>query len=560
MMNLFKYINMNQVKFTIVIFLGALIGANYACMRDEFIPGNYNKGIEWTPTFEGPVAYGNLSLNDILTRADTAGLIFTDDSGQIIFAYEGALDAINANEWVTIPPQEFKEILFSTPVDIPGIVFGSPGTERAFTITDDYQFVFKGDERIDSMLLDEGSLIVNVRSSIHHIANIYLSSPNIFMPNGDTLNEIIPISDASGDFTSSSSFSLDGGKLILDNSNPDSLFIALHFILVVISSGADILASEAVNITLNMGILRLNSAYGSIGQYDTLLLKDQELNIDLFQGNFSGSVRFNDPRLTMNVHNSFGLPIAFGFENTWAQMKDGSINTLEIIPDLFILNAPGIENPQEIVSSTISINRDGSNIEDFFTTDLRKLVYSVRLVTNPVWADTYYNFFTNASEVSVDYDFELPMNLRVNDLVLQDTIDFSLSLDDEDMKLDINALQVRIETDNGMPVDVSLQVYFEDSSYNILDSLYSDGNRQILISGELDPTGRVIAPTNNISIIDLSQGKIDNILDAAYALIQVTAETTNSGQSDVRFFSDYNIGFKLGTRVEAAIEIEDKGN
>lgn len=560
-MKLFKYIDMNQVKIAIFIVAGVMTGISYSCVREEFNFDNYDQSIEWTPTFEGPIAYGSLSLDDLLKKADTTGLIFTDDSGQIIFAYEGELNNITANDWITIPPQEFKEILFSTPIDIPGIIFGSPGTERSYRITDDYQFFFNHNERIDSMLLVEGSLWIHVSSTIRHRANIYLSSPNIIKEGGDTLNEIIPISDASGNFVSDSYISLNEGKLYLDNSNPDSVFIALNFYLVITASGNDILASEGVHITLNMGILRLNAAYGSIGQYDTLLLKDQELSIDLFQGKFEGSVRFNDPRLNMNVRNSFGLPIGFGLENTKAYMKDGSVTDLVLNPDLFILKAPSIENLGDTVTSLISINRDSSNIEELFTTDLRKLVYSVRLVTNPPQGETFYNYLLNTSNVALDYEFELPMNLRVNDLVLQDTINFNLGGDEKDRQLDINALEVRIETDNGMPVDVNLQVYFVDSLYQVLDSLYSDENRQILISGEVDPlTHRVVAPTNNVSVIDLPQNKIDNILKAVYAFIQGTVETTNSGQSDVKFYSDYSIGFRLNTRVDLVVKVTDKGN
>jgi hypothetical protein len=413
---------------------------------------------------------------------------------------------------------------------------------------------------MDSLFLDQGNINISTHSTIRHMATIYMSSSNIIKEGGDTLNEIIQVSDLSGDFDTSIFISLNGGKLLMNNANPDSSLVPLNFKLVIFNSGNEILTSDGVDISFNIGVLTLASAYGWVGQYDTLLQKDQEMNIELFKGNFTGSVKFNDPRLKMTVHNSFGLPIGFGFENAYTRMRDGTVNNLILIPDLFILEAPGIDFAGESRTSVFSINRDSSNIEDMFTTDLQKLVYSVRIVTNPPQADSSDNFFLKSSTVSVDYEFELPMNLRVNDLVLQDTIDFKLGGEDEDRQLDINALQVRIETDNGMPVDVDLQVYFADPLYTILDSLYSDENRQILVSGELDPTGRVIAPTNNVSIIDLSQDKIDNIMDAAYAFIQVTAETTNSGQSDVRFFSDYNIGFKLGTRVEASIEIEDKGN
>jgi len=557
-MEIFKYINMNKTRIVLFIIPALLIGINYSCMREEFDMKNYDQSIEWTPTFEGPIAYGNLSLNDLLTRADTSGMIFTDDSNQIIFAYADTLDQITAEDCVTIPGQEFKAIHISSPIDIPG---GFPGRVDSFMIADDYRFVFNKGGYMDSMFLETGSLEISIHCTFRHIANLYLSSSNIFKENGDTLNEIIPVSALDGSVDKTVFISLNRGKLLLDNSDPDSSLMPLHFKLVVTNSGNPILTTDEVNILFNIGNIKLNSSYGWIGQYDTLLLQNQELNIDLFKGNFTGNVKFNDPHLNMTVHNSFGLHMGFGFENSYARMKDGTVVSLDINPDIFILHAPELGHEGESETTILSINRDGSNIDDIFSTDLEKLVYSVRISTNPPEAESPYNFLLKSSAVSVEYEFELPMNLRVKDLVLQDTINFDLGGNKQDSQLDINALQVRIETDNGMPVDVNLQVYFVDSAYQVLDSLFTDENRQILISGEVDPvTNRVTASTNNVSVIDVPQSKFDNILNAAFAFIQATVETTNNGQSDVKFYSDYTIGFKLATKIDLALKITEKGN
>jgi len=554
-MEVFKYIDMNRTKIAVMLAAGVLIGMNYSCQKDEFNFKNYDQSIEWTPTFNGPVAYGSLTLEDLLNKADNTGMISTDDAGQIIFTYKGTLNEITANDWLTIPGQDFKRFRISSPIDIPG---GFPGRVDSIELSDNYHFVFAKGGHMDSLYLEQGNLNISTHSTIWHMASIKLSSSYIVKEDGDTLDELINVSKSSGDFDTTIILSLNGGKLYLNNANPDSSLVPLNFKLIIYNSGNEILSTDGVDITINIGVLTLNAAYGYVGQYDTLLQKDKEMNLDLFKGKFKGSVTFRDPRLNMTVDNSFGLHIGFSFEDSYVRMKNGTVTSLDINPDMFILEAPVIDSAEFSKTSVISINRNNSNIEDIFTTDLQKLVYSVRIATNPPQAEQTDNFFLKSSTVSVNYEFDLPMDLRVNDLVLVDTIDFNLGGDIDSSKFNINALQIRIETDNGMPVDANLQVYFVNSSYQVLDSLYTDENSQILVSGEVDDfTGRVTTPTNNISVIDLPQAKINNILDAVYAFIQATIETHNGGQTDVRFYSDYSIGFKLGTRVDLDVKLTD---
>jgi len=487
-----------------------------------------------------------------LNRFDNTGSITTDTEGLIIFAYTGDVDQITAEEWLTVPGQQFKEILISSPVDLNAIAFQTL-VAQPIKISDNYPFTFDNDEQIDSILLTEGSLQIIVESTIMHTSVIHLSSSHIIKENGDSLNEAIQISDPSGNYFNVFNISLNGGKILLDNSDPDSSFMPLNFQLDVTQSpGVGLSSAEKVDIQLNIGQMRIEGAFGSVGTQDIQLIKDQELNLELFEGLFDGTVSFADPRLSMNVHSSFGLPIGFVFEDVSARMKDGTSTVLNIDEPYFLVDGPKRTNLDQTITSVIQMNKNNSNIEDLFTTDLRGLTYSVRLLTNPESTGLSDNFFLATSGIAVDYEFLLPMDLRVEDLVLQDTMSFELFNADEGREIDVEALSLNIETENWMPLEVSLQLYFADSNYVILDSLYTGGNTQLLTSGTLE-SGRVVAPSKNTSTIDLTMDQINRILDARHAFIQATIETANSGLTDVKFYSDYTLGFNLSTEVDVVL-------
>ncbi len=556
-MKAFKYINMNISYYTRLLVFGVLVLITFSCGKE--FTGDYNFDVEYTPSFKGPIAYGELSLEDILNRFDTTGLIYANPDGLINFAYTGKVNRISAAEWLTINPQQFKEILLSSPGDLTPLLFEA-AVAQPIKISDDYEFVFDNGERIDSIQLNQGNLEIIVESSIRHTSVINLSSSNIYKEGGDTLNEIIQISDASGTYSSVFNIPLNGGKIILDNSHQDTSLLPLNFELIVTPSGEGLLASEEVKVTLNIGQMRIKGVFGSVGTREIQLIKDQELSLDIFEGLFEGNVSFANPRFSMITYSSFGIPLGFIFDNVSVTMKDSSVIDFIIDDDYFVINGPDFSNFGQVVTSVIKLNRDNSNIDEFFSTDVRSIVYSARLLTNPENTGTGDNYFLDSSSIAVDYEILLPMNLRTEYLILQDTIDFNIFSLEEGRELDLEALRINIETINGMPLDLDLQVYFADSNYVILDSLYSDGETKLLASGELDEFGRIIPPEPNNSPIDLTLDQINRILDAKFAFLKVTISTLNAENSDVKFYSDYSLEFHLSTEVDVVLKTSSSSN
>ena len=121
----------------------------------------------------------------------------------------------------------------------------------------------------------------------------------------------------------------------------------------------------------------------------------------------------------------------------------------------------------------------------------------------------------------------------------------------------INSMTMYMETINGMPFDLGIQVYFIDSAQNWirLDSLFK-APTNIIESGEVNDDGRVTRATITPTKVEFTRSQIENALDAEKQLVKAYIATFESYTRDVKFYSDYSLDFKLGTRIEINYTIE----
>lgn len=535
-----------------------------SCVPDEFTK-DYNTDILWTPTYNGPMAFGNFTLKDILNEMlDTAELeteieIDEDSTNLYYVAYSDHIKSIRADEWIDIPDQNFPNVYFyRSSVDIPAAVLGNTGDTIYKEKIEKFDFVTHHNERIDSLFLTAGNLNTNTYSTLHHTGWLIIHSDQIKI--GDEFyRDSISISDPSGSFSDYRVTPLDGSALRLDNqSDPDTTFLEIIFELYLVHSGNDINTGEEVNVDMTFTDLVYKSAYGSFGDYDTLLIDNDRFEFELFEYEFEGNVYFGDPRINLLIDNSFGLPLGINlFDLTAYSQKTGIETDITFEPGVnpFLISAPDLSQEGQSVITEVSINKSNSNIDEVTNTTLSYIDYSASLITNPGGSTARDNFVLDSSRASVDFEIVLPMDLRAEDFNLEDTVDFDLSfIPEEDDTFKIESLQIWMETNNGMPVDLYTQVVLVDLNYNPLDSLFTE-ETNILPSANIDTSGKVIPPPSSFyKTFDFSSDRLDRIRNTKYAMVRFTFETAKEGMTMVKFYSYYEINFKLGTKANLSYQ------
>ena len=546
---------MNIKAGVIILFVSAIIFLFGTCVPDEFTK-EYNTDVLLEPFLTAPVAYGSLSIEDVLENADSTGLIYKDSTNLMYVAFREELDEIIAGEWIEIPDQEFVHIYYDYPVSVPSAALGPVNDTMPHYETRHFPFELPNEARVDSVLIKSGFMRCHCRSTVHH-EGILISYSDYIRKDGQPYYSETIISDASGNFTDETLIPVDGYWVYLDNEmSTDTSFLEIDFEYYLINSGADIESGEYVSVTKNFEDIVYDAVYGSVGDWDTALVQDEVFDFELFEGDFSGVIYFEDPRFKLFVESSVGVPIGINLFDISAYYASTDTRIdLEFVPGAnpFIVKAPGMDEIGQTVSTTIQVDKNNSNINELTNSNISQFRFSAGALTNPPGSDTTENFVLDTSRVAVDFEIELPMDLRVEDFTLEDTVELSLSMED-DQDFDINALEVTILTENWMPVDIHLQAFLVDSAYNILDSLLTGDNKHILRSGTVTD-GLITIPDEDSVTVAVVSGNFEEVKKTEYLILNATIESTDQGQTPVKIYSHYSIDFRVSIMLDAKLEI-----
>ena len=558
-----KLINMSLRRFLSGIYILLLLLAALSCNTD-WLDSEYNTTVYWEGAYEGPLIYGNLSLKDLLENFDETGYISEDNTGFLFVSYSEDT-ILRAPDLIELPDQNFFQVFFRSDTNIPGWFLDALGDTIPFVQDKGFEFEHLRDERLDSVHVKAGEMRIYVRSSIRHEGILTVSSDQIFL-NGQKYHEVIMISDPSGNFEQTLSIPMAGSAILLDNSVPDSTKLNILFEFDLINSHNDILATEEVEINNSFHDLEFTSVFGYAGAFDSVLIDKAEREFNLLEGNFEGTIKLANPQIIIRTDNSFGVPFAVELSDLEARFKDGSSTQITITdPDVnpIPIAAPDFTQIGKSVKDSTHIDTTNSNIHVAATTDLRGFQYSVRVLANPDGEQD--NFILEDSEMKINVEGLVPMHLRIQDVVLSDTFEnFLFSDEDSEFNEDnIDYMKMRLEADNYMPLDIGIQVYFIDSTrfysgtqiWQPLDSLFG-ADRKILVSGAIDANGRVIHASNHAAVVEMTRSQITNVVDSHKLLVKAFVETPENETRDVKFYSDYNVTFKLGTRIELNYTIE----
>ena len=526
-----------------------------SCMNDEWRADKYDLTVRWEPGFEGPLVYGNLSIEDMLTKFDTSGYLTEDSTSFLYFIFDTS-ETIYPEDYLDIPDQDFLRVFFQSPVDLPADSLGNIGDTISRKKEDRFEWERTGDERLDSVHMKGGEILILVSSSIRHPGTLTIYSDQITL-NGSRYEHTIEISDPSGIFSTTVRVPLAGASLHLDNSDPDTSFLGMVFDLKLIHSGADILASESVDVTQLFQDLDFQAVYGYVGVYDSLIIDKEVIEFSSMPEDFRGRIQLADPQLHLKVGNSFGVPFGIELLELEARFKDASMIPITLDPDVnpIIIDAPTIDQVGQTIISVTAIDSNNSNINEIASTDLTGLQFSVNALGNPT--GFMNNFILDTSHLDVNVEVVIPMHLRAEGLELADTFDFEIGGDEDFSRENIKSFMFQLETENGLPLDVSIQVYFMDSNDDYLDSLFNEQNWNILPSGVVDDDGKVIMTTYNKVEVPLSESQIDNVFITEKIMIKTLVETTDQGTRDIKFYSTNTLGFKLGARAEVSVTSEE---
>jgi hypothetical protein len=200
---------------------------------------------------------------------------------------------------------------------------------------------------------------------------------------------------------------------------------------------------------------------------------------------------------------------------------------------------------------TAIFDNNTTNLNAALAIGPNQISYGIRSSANP--GSRVYNYVTDSSKLSVDMDVELPLDMSTSLVEFTDTIEADFSKIEKDADK-IKSLLLHTSFDNGMPVDLNLQVFFLDDNYHPVDTLFNPKTDNVIKSAAVDAQGKVTTPAKKDIDIQYSHTQILALAKARYAIIRAGIVTAGGGNTLVKFYSNYAIGVHFGIQTELEVK------
>ncbi len=479
--------------------------------------------------FAVPLLSAEFTLQKLLDNFGELAVITIDPDGTIRLTYDGEILSQGA------------DVITSAINDVLPLGFPVPVTENElllpFSIPAEYEF--------DFISLKAGSLVYAFTLAPEDEIDLVLTFPN-FLIDGEPIE--YTVSAVGGQpFYGNTLAPTDLAGAVIDPEADGSLRV-LYTATNADGSNFEFgsgLRNLAFTIQDNLEFDYLEGYLGGeVFDNDT----PGEIVIDFFGEFTRGDVWFQEPTITMTIDNSFGMPVSSQAEYFEVVTVDGEVLPLrsdELGPDLELdFNYPGLDEVGESKQTTYVFNKDNSNIDSILGSSPAFIRYDVNALPNPDQDTDLRGFISCESEYSVNLKADLPIYGRASNFGAQDTFDLNFN----DYK-DVKSVEFKIVTENQLPLDIGMQIYFVKNDNSIVDSLFADVTT-VISSADVDGEGNATNSSKEETFAPIDAERFQKIATEANKVFVSTAfSTTGNGTIPVKVLADQKVEVRMGLKV-----------
>ena len=212
------------------------------------------------------------------------------------------------------------------------------------------------------------------------------------------------------------------------------------------------------------------------------------------------------------------------------------------------LDGPMFEIASE-QESTATFDNTNSQLSELVALNPTSISYSGSVISNPLGNAGMPNALRPTTSITLGFEMDLPLHLRIQDAKTLDTLD--LSFDFENPAHMIESVKMKLHTQNEFPLDVELTMFFQDSiSGIVLDSLKVD----LLQAAQVDETGKTIEARIYDSNISITSGQFEALLNSNKTILDIRMNSYDSDNTAIKLYTDYEFVIDAGILVELKIE------
>jgi hypothetical protein len=404
-------------------------------------------------------------------------------------------------------------------------------------------------EEFETLELKSGSLTINLNYEIKEAAMLYIELPHAVKGNSSFIDSILV---SAGPSTVNESFDLSGYEFDLTKGGSEFNTVQAVIKAAVVSSGleVDFDTSDVVSANITMENLVPEFIDGYFGT-PIITMDDETQEFDLEASDLFSNMSFVNPTVSLQFHNTFGIPIEISSLNLKMQKGDESetLNSTSVIP--FEIAGADVSNQSLAVTSELLLN-ENTNIADLINLWPNEVTTGLSGQVNP--NGNSHNFASENSKLDVTLGLTVPVYGQISELTIKQYIAIDSSM--SEMFKNVVKASLRSNVDNGFPLEAEINFYLADADTLILDSLVVlEGNQVLVNAGTVDETGNVITRGNRQA--DLIADEVDIALlreGASFIILEAVMNTANSG-NDVKIYSNYDMLIKIGLLAKLKVEL-----
>ncbi|MEM1324838.1 MAG: hypothetical protein AAGI23_02730 [Bacteroidota bacterium] len=458
-----------------------------------------------------PLLDSRIEMRSLIDDFDDQATILVDDDGLLRFFYTGDTTIRDSREI-------FDQINAVLPPIIP--IFDNPsGFSVANSSLDIDEVRFKAG-RLEYTFFNANSNSVNVTVTVLGIEK-----------NGEPLQQTHQL----GAFENLPLQAFDMTDAVLIPQN-DSFFVSYE----AITAAGDLVGLEQFFMLPKE--FDYSYAEGALGAQAFESPQDT-LEIDYYSSWVGGNVFFQNPKVILNIDNSFGFPAVAMAERFEILTVDEQVLPLRstLIDQGFAFNYPTFGEVGAVKETQFVFDTDNSNIAQVIGAGPTAVVYDLDVVTNP--SANSKGFLTDQSYFAYSIDAEFPLEGNIRGFTVNDTSSVNFS----DFG-SVESIEFKIVTASTIPMETSLQLYFLDDKTQLLDSLGTE-SVTIIPAAETDNLGNVIEESESTAFVELDTAKFDRIRSARFLVTSTAFFSPAKGRQLARIKNDQGVDIGIGVKV-----------
>ena len=543
------------------------------CVKKEVDLNNIQGN--WNPTVAASLVNSTMTAGDIITNTSAKGTFQINSDNSCSILYSGHLYSVMAKDLIVLPIQNIAQTITLTQPEIqllnsPLATVGVPITLPVQTQTFTFNPGVNGPQ-IDSVIFKSGLLTDSFASALPLDISCLITIPAAKDATGKSFSKTISNNySGSGNQIVVSQVPLGGYHFDMSEGGTTNNQFIINYTLTITPLGKTVnTGNSTITVSQSFKNMLFDKFYGYVGQQSlsTVAQSADTVSLAIFKNSYLiKSINLTNPSVKFYISNSFGVPVQGSFPTLAGYTPPANKITVtgSGVPSNINVDYPTLAQIGQIRVDSFSLDNTNSNILNVISAQPQYFLYQFTTLSNPAGV-THNNFVIDTSRINLDMTIKIPLVGSATGLKLVDTINgFTANINQSANGTQITSVDLRTTISNGFPMDMKVQVYFTDSVFHVIDSLFTT---QYAIpaativpntfAGSYPNSYAAVTPNTATTDVFFNNQRVTNLNKARKVLVVGNLNTAKyqNAMQPVQIYANNKVSVNIGVKAVATVPL-----